>query len=242
MLLALNLGNTNITFGLFDRRSLVKSWKVSIDAIGDVDSILVDISDIDGVILASVVPQITPHIISMLSKLKLPAPLIVTRELSFPIKLDINRPQELGADLVANMVAASASYSKPIIILDSGTATSFCVVSKDGEFTGAIIAPGFRMMAKSLNENTALLPEVEIVKPDVLVGKNTIESILSGVYFGYIGLVNEILRKLKYENPEAKIIGTGGNLKTFISEIKNIDEVNYTLNLEGLRIIYELNK
>ncbi|HUQ85111.1 MAG TPA: type III pantothenate kinase [Candidatus Limnocylindrales bacterium] len=241
MLIAINIGNTNITGGIFDGSKILEMWKISKNEHEELEKKILKFSKIDGVIIASVVPQITPIIKSLIKKLNLPIPIVVNSKLKLPIRISVDNPDKVGADLIANIVAAYDQYKKPVIVLDSGTATTFCLLSQEGEFTGAVIAGGLQSMSKTLSESTALLPKVEIEKPEKIIGKNTVDSMRSGIYYGYIGLVNEILKRIKKEYIDAFIIGTGGNILNVIDELPLVDEYNQSLTLEGLRIIHELN-
>lgn len=241
MLLAINIGNTNITTGIFDGAKIVNSWKTAKENVEEFANKISKCENIDGVILSSVVPQITPSIINLINKLDLPDTLIVNKDIKLPIKLAVENPEKVGADLIANMSAANTLHSKPTIVLDCGTATTLCLLSKNSEFTGAVIAPGLRSMASALSESAALLPEVKIIKPTNTVGINTIESMQIGIYYGYVGLVRELLKKAKDEYRDATVVATGGNIKNIITEIKGIDTVEESLILRGLQIIYGLN-
>ncbi len=241
MLLAINIGNTNITAGIFEDEKIVGSWKTDKEKGEDFEDKLSNLKNIDGVIIASVVPQLTPGVIEVLKKLKLPDPMIVGSSMRLPIKLDVDHPEKVGMDLIANMAAAHELYPKPAIVLDCGTATTFCVISANSEFKGAVIAPGLQSLARSLSENAALLPDVEITKPENIVGRNTIESMQTGTYYGYLGLVKELLKKVKEENLDAKVIATGGNIKSISNDLDGIDSIDEDLVVKGLQVIYELN-
>ncbi len=241
MLLAINIGNTNITTGIFKGEKIVDSWKTAKEKIEEFENKVSAFKNINGVIIASVVPNVTPRVVNVSKGLKLPDPLIVSSNLRLQIKFNVDHPEKVGADLIANMSAAQNLYPKPSTVLDCGTATTLCVLSEKSEFIGAVIAPGLRSMASALSERAALLPDIEIIKPEKIVGRNTIESMQSGIYFGYVGMVKELLKKLKEENPDAKILATGGNIKTLSTELDDIDLIDEDLVLKGLQIIYELN-
>ncbi len=241
MLLAINIGNTNITSGLFETSEFVDHWKIGKEKLTELENKFSKLKNIEGIIISSVVPQITPSVFTILKKLRFVKPLVVTSDMILPIKINVDHPEKVGSDLIANMIAAKELYRKTVIVLDCGTATTFCTLSKNGEFTGSVIAPGLRSMAKSLTENAALLPSFELIKPKSLIGHNTIEAMQSGVYFGYTGLIKEILNRLKKENPDAMIVATGGNIKSIIDEISDIDVIEENLTLKGLQIIYRLN-
>jgi type III pantothenate kinase len=155
------------------------------------------------------------------------------------IKLD--NPKELGADRIVNAIAAYEMYGGPVIIVDFGTATTYCAVSQNGDYVGGVISPGVRISMDALFERTAKLPRVELVKPGTVICKNTINSIQSGVIYGYVGQVDYIVNRMKKElgDMDAKVIATGGLSKLIASESETIDVVNGLITLEGLRIIYE---
>lgn len=252
MLLAINIGNTITKFGFFEGEKLIHKVKIETDK----DSKKIDFSPldkefehqkdivgkIDGLIIGSVVPDFTIPLTQYIKQKFSRDPVMISVDTRLPIKLPIRNPAEIGADLLANMVAVHQRYPKPSIVLDSGTATTFCLLSKDSVFAGCVIAPGLRMLAAALSSGAALLPEMKIIKPDFVVGRNTIECMQAGIYWGYVGSVKEILARMKSDYKDAFVVGTGGNIDVIAGEIPLIDEINTDLTLDGLRIIYEYNK
>ncbi len=248
MILTVNIGNTNTSFGIFDNSNLLKMWKIkTFDAsFGEMledgfESSNIPNDKIEGIIIGSVVPEITTKICKLLRKMNFPNPIIVNTELKFPIRLKVDNPDEVGSDIIANLVAANRLYPKPLVVLDSGTATTFSLLSDKSEFLGAIIAPGMELMAQSLSKNISLLPEVSLKKPDSLIGHNTIDCIRSGIYRGYIEMVRGLLFQIKKEQKNTKIVGTGGNIGILSKEIEEIDTVDEHITLKGLLQIYNLN-
>jgi type III pantothenate kinase len=160
------------------------------------------------------------------------------------MNIKIDNPKEVGADRIVNAVAGYEMYGGPLIIVDFGTATTYCAIAKNGDYLGGAISPGVRISMDALYQRTAKLPRVELIKPDNVICKNTISSIQSGVIFGYVGQVDYIIRRMKKElgDENTKVIATGGLSKLIASESETIDVVNGLLTLEGLRIIYERNK
>jgi len=150
----------------------------------------------------------------------------------------------VGADRIINAVAALELYGGPLIIVDFGTATTFCAVSSKGEYLGGVICPGIKISAEALFQKTAKLPKIDLVKPETVIGRNTVSSMQSGIIYGYVGEVDYIVRRMKKEmkDDNIKVIATGGLARLIASESETIDEINGLLTLEGLRIIYERNK
>lgn len=239
MILAVNIGNTTVTCGIFGENQFVTSWKIpthSEKALFTQQTI--SFENIKGVVVGSVVPQKTPQVLQELKTHKLPAPIVVTGDMPLPISLAIDNPRQVGADIIADLAAGKRLNKTGVIIVDSGTATTFNILSKENKFLGTVIAPGMESMAKSLTDQTALLPSITLEKPAHILGTNTIACMQSGVYFGYAGLVNEIVARLKKEFPKAAVVATGGNIQKVAADIQGIDTINDYLTLEGLYAIY----
>lgn len=255
MVLVIDVGNTNIVLGIYEGRKLLNFWRVKTDEgkTSDEYGMIIDrlfsmqgfkLQDIEAVTISSVVPPIMYTLEHMARKYIGKEPLIVGPGIKTGINIKYDNPKEVGADRIVNAVAAYELYGGPLIIVDFGTATTYCVVSKNGEYLGGAISPGIRISMDALFERTAKLPRVELVKPGMVICKNTVNSIQSGVIYGYVGQVDYIVRRMKKELGEenAKVIATGGLSKLIASESETIDEVNGLLTLEGLRIIYERNR
>jgi type III pantothenate kinase len=253
MLLVIDVGNTNTVLGVYDGEALIDHWRIRTErertsdewGIFFRDLFLfdhIDFRDVEGIIISSVVPPVLNMLEGMSKKYFQIKPLIVGHGIETGIPIFYDNPAEVGADRIVNAVAAYERYKKSIIVVDFGTATTFDYVSPRGEYMGGAIAPGLGISSEALFLRTSKLPRVEIVKPRRVVGKNTNQSIQSGLFFGYVGLVDGIVNRIKKEvrsNP--KVIATGGLADLISGESKTIEEVNQFLTLEGLRIIYRRN-
>ncbi|MGE5677523.1 MAG: type III pantothenate kinase [Pseudomonadota bacterium] len=255
MILVIDVGNTNIVLGIYEDKKLLNFWRVKTDADKTSDEygmIIHQLFELQGfkfdqiedVVICSVVPPIMYTLEHMTRKYFNREPLVIGPGIKTGMNIKYDNPKEVGADRIVNAVAAYELYGGPLIIVDFGTATTYCAVSKNGEYLGGAISPGIRISMDALFERTAKLPRVELVKPGSVICKNTINSIQSGVIYGYIGQVDYLVKRMKKElgAPEAKVIATGGLSKLIASESETIDTVNGLLTLEGLRIIYERNR
>lgn len=255
MLLAFDIGNTNIVFGVYDGKKLLQSWRISTDRgkTSDEFGILIKnlfadkglvISDVDAVIISSVVPPIMHTFEAAIIKYIHKVPMIVGPGIKTGLNIKYYNPREVGADRIVNAVAAYELYGGPVIIVDFGTATTFCAVTERCEYLGGAIAPGILISAEALFQRAAKLPRVELVKPDNVIGRSTVEAMQAGLIYGYVGLVDSIVERMKKELDGSKdpfVVATGGLARMVAEESKTIDEVNSLLTLEGLRLIYERN-
>jgi len=254
MLLAFDVGNTTIAIGLFRGRTLVKSWKIRTDSdkTGDeYGSILLHLmqvaglkaGEVSGAIVSSVVPPLTPVIEEVCRSYFGQKALVVGPGLKTGMPILYENPLEVGADRITAAVAAYEKYGGPAIVVDFGTATTFDAVSAKGEYLGGAIAPGIQIAAEALTLKTARLPRIEILKPKRAIGRTTVSSMQSGLYFGYIGLVTNTIREIRKELGEAaRVVATGGFGGQIASELPAIEAYEPDLVLEGLRIIYERNR
>ena len=257
MLLAIDIGNTGITLGLFKDDKLGPYWRLSSDneRTSDEYGIMMtrlldragirtdDGGGIRGIAIASVVPALTVVMENACRDYLRVTPLVVDTGTRTGISLRYEDPKQIGADRVVNAVAARRLYKGPICIVDFGTATSFDALSADGEYLGGAISPGIGVAADALFRRTAKLPRVDLRRPPSVIGRNTVHSLQSGLFYGYVGLVEGMVCRFRETlGPEMKTIGTGAMVEMIAGETSAIDIVNPWLALEGLKIIFELNK
>lgn len=257
LLLVIDVGNTNIVLGLYKEKELVLDWRVSTDKDRTSDEYglmfeqifryhNIDMKDITDVIISSVVPTLMHTLPATSRRYFKIEPIVIGPGVKTGINIRYDNPKEVGADRIVNAVAAYEKYGGPAIIVDFGTANTFCFVSKEGDYLGGAITPGIRISAEALFLRTAKLPKVELVKPEKIIAKNTVMSIQSGTVYGYIGMVDYIIEKMmqemNLEHKDVQIIATGGFSQLIASESKYIKIIDKMLTLEGLRIIYERNK
>jgi len=254
MLLAFDIGNTTIAVGLFRGKKLVKSWKIKTDSDKTSDeygAVLLNLMQVGGLaagkitgaIISSVVPPLTPVIEEMCLAYFSMTASVVGPGLKTGMPILYESPLEVGADRITAAVAAFEKYGGPLIVLDFGTATTFDAVSAKGEYLGGAIAPGIRISAEALYLKTAKLPRIEIRKPKRAIGRTTVSSMQSGLYFGYIGLVTNTIREIRKElGGSARVIATGGFGGQVVPELAEIEAYEPDLVLEGLRIIHERNR
>ena len=254
MLLAIDIGNTDTTLGVFEGEKLRATWHMSTDVHRMVDeyaALLLNLlrhqglgtSDIKQVALCSVVPPLTATFEELFQRYFHVSPLVVGAGIKTGVRVRMDSPREVGADRIADAVAAHYLYGGPVIIIDLGTATVFGIVSKEGDYIGGIIATGIATAAEALFTRTAQLPRVELAYPKRVIGTNTDTAIQSGIVYGYASLVEGMLARIKQELGEkAKVVATGGYAKLIAKETAVIDEVNPDITLVGLRLIYQMNK
>ncbi|MBR2916014.1 MAG: type III pantothenate kinase [Clostridia bacterium] len=255
MILAIDVGNTNIVVALFDGAELKNSWRISTDKNKTSDEIGItlcqltehsgiDNSQIEDVIISSVVPPIMHSLCNAIRKYIKCEPMVVGPGVKTGLNIKYDNPKEVGADRIVNAVAGVHKYGKPLILVDFGTATTFCAIDENGDYLGGVIAPGVKVSMNALFERAAKLPRVEIKKPQTAIGRNTISSMQSGAVYGQAGQVDRIVSKIKEElgTKDCKVVATGGLSVLIAPESETIDVVDKTLTLDGLRIIYEMNK
>lgn len=250
MLLAIDVGNTNIMIGVFDRDDKVKvCWRIATRRDGTEDELGMmlkelmqhsglGLQDISAVAISSVVPPLMYSLERMAKKYFKVNPLIVNLRINTGLNILIDNPREVGADRIVNAVAGFSLYGGPLIIVDFGTATTFCAISGEGDYLGGAIAPGIGISMEALFEKAAKLPRVELVKPRLVIGKDTITSMQSGIVYGFVGQVDGIVRRMCREfSTRPLVVATGGYATLISPESETIDRVNSLLTLEGLRII-----
>lgn len=253
MLLALDLGNTNVVAGLFEGAELRCRWRVQAargptpDELGVLWERLlharnVRVSDVTGVCLASVVPALTGSYVQLARDLFGLPPIVATSQADLGIVVDTENPAQAGIDRVVNALAARERYGAPALVIDFGTATKFDVVSGAGRFIGGAIAPGLGAAVEALVARAPHLPHVALERPARAIGKNTVASMQSGAFFGYVGLVEGLLdRMLRELDQGATVIATGGLAPLIAPEVKRIDRLDPDLTLDGIRRVWELN-
>lgn len=254
MLLAIDIGNTNITVGMFKDKELCATWRIATGIHRTADEYAVillnllrqqgfDAPDVTKVALCSVVPPLTAVFEELCQKYCHAEPLVVRAGVKTGVRIRLDNPAEAGADRIVDAAAAHHLYGGPVIIVDLGTATTFDTVSRAGDYLGGAIAPGLGTAAESLFTRTAMLPRVELTRPARAIGTNTITAMQSGFVFGYIGLVEGIIARIQNELGEkAKVVATGGYSGLIAKETSVIDVVNLDLTLIGLRLIYMMNR
>jgi type III pantothenate kinase len=254
MLLAFDIGNTTVAIGLFRGPDLVKSWKIKTDrdkTSDDYAAVLVNLFQAAGIqpgqaeaaIIASVVPPLTPVIQDACKGLFGLEALVVGPGLRTGMPILYENPLEVGADRIVAAVAAYEKYGGPVIVVDFGTATTFDAVSAKGEYRGGAIAPGIQIAAEALYLKTARLPRIEIRKPKRAIGRTTVASMQSGLYFGYVGLVSHTIDEIRKElGTEARVIATGGFGGQVLPEVPVIEAYEPDLVLQGLRTVFERNR
>jgi type III pantothenate kinase len=259
MLLALDIGNTNVTIGVFEGDRLVHHWRLAAlrertaDELGIFVTRLfeqtnVAVSAVDGIAVASVVPPLTRPMEEMCERYFRQQALLVDAT-NAGIPITYTPASDVGADRLVNAVAAREKYGKgaeaPLIVVDFGTATTFDVVSRDGAYVGGVICPGIGISAEALFQRAARLPRVEVRRPAGVVGQTTVDAMQSGLFFGYVEMVDGLVRRIRGEVPageHAVVIATGGLAEVLSSETRNIQHVDPNLTLDGLRLIWERNQ
>jgi len=254
MLLCIDVGNTNIKLGLFEGDKLRAHWRIATDRarLSDEYAMLllnlfaserIEISQVSGVAISCVVPPLTSVFAELAKNYLKQTPVIVGPGIKTGLNIRTDHPAEVGTDLIVNALAAKTLYGAPVIAIGFGTATTFGAVSAQGDYVGVAIAPGVGTGADALFRFGAKLPQVELSRPPHAIGKNTVHSIQSGVVFGYAGMVEGIVKRMRGElGQNARVIATGGFAALIAAETDVIEVVEPNLTLLGLRLIYELNK
>lgn len=254
MLLAIDVGNSNNVIGLFSRDKLLTHWRIRTEWNRTADEYWVlikefiimnkiDAETIDDIIISCVVPKLIRTLEEMSKKYFSCEPLIVGPGIKTGIPILYRNPAEVGADRIVNAVAGYEKYGGPLIIVDFGTATTFDAISKKGEYLGGAIFPGVQISLEALFKNTAKLPRVDLSVPEQVIGKSTVESIQSGAIYGYVGLIDSMVVRMRNElRQKARAIATGGMGQLISSNTETIEIFDPFLTLDGLRILYEKNR
>ena len=253
MLLVIDVGNTNIVLGIFKDQELVDHWRVSTDRLRTTDEYGVLIrhlfylngvnsEEIDAIIISSVVPPVMPTLERMCQRYFGLTPLVIGPGVKTGMDIKYDNPREVGADRIVNAVAAYEKFGGPVIIIDFGTATTFCAVDKKGTYLGGAICPGIGISTDALVQRTAKLPRIEVVQAEKVICRNTVESMQAGVFYGFVGQVDGIVSRMRKElGCKAKVVATGGLAVIGAPATDAIDVVEPMLTLEGLKIIYDRN-
>ncbi|SMO80824.1 type III pantothenate kinase [Melghirimyces algeriensis] len=254
MLMAMDVGNTHIVLGIYKGDELLYHWRVHTDKNSTEDEygmrlkglfnhVGIGLEEIDGVVICSVVPPLT-HVLKMLiRKYFRVTPVIVGPGVKTGLNIQYENPREVGADRIANAVAALDRYGPPVIVVDFGTATTFCFINEKGHYVGGAITPGIYVSTEALYQRASQLTRVEIVQPDSVVGRNTVKAVQAGVFYGYVGVVDGIVSRMKAEmKQKPTVVATGGLAELICGETRTIDKVDPLLTLKGLKLIYERNR
>nr|WP_314505226.1 type III pantothenate kinase [uncultured Peptostreptococcus sp.] len=254
MLLVFDIGNTNMVLGVYDGDNLVRDWRINTDLnkTSDEYGVLIkslfdasniSLSVVDAIIVSSVVPAVMHSLENFCRKYCNISPMVVGPGIKTGLNIKYEDPKMVGADRIVNAVAAISKYNCPVIIIDFGTATTYCAVSNKGEYIGGAISPGMKISSEALFQKASKLPRVELVTPETVICKDTVSAMQAGIIYGYAGQVEKIVGLMKKELKDegTLVIATGGLANMISQETNAIDVIDPNLTLEGLRIIYEKN-
>ncbi|MBK6793156.1 MAG: type III pantothenate kinase [Anaerolineales bacterium] len=254
MLLTIDIGNTNLTLGLYEGDTLGAHWRLSTDHnrmpdeyglqfLGVLQNAGKTLADIQGVSLASVVPPLTGRVVQACREYLKLEPLVVDAGIKTGIKIRYEDPKAVGADRVCDAVAVMKLYGGPACVVDFGTATTFNAITKEGEYLGGAITAGINLAAEALYTRAAKLPRIDLQVPPSVIGRNTVHAMQSGLLFGYVSMVEGMVARFRAElGNDMKVVATGGLAEVVAKETKVIDIISPWLTLEGLRIIWEINR
>lgn len=253
MLLAIEQGNTNTLFAVYDGEKWIAEWRAATESTRTADEYAVwllqlleleglSLKEIDGCIISSVVPQSLFNLRNLSRRYLKVEPMVIGENVDLGIQVHIQKPSEAGADRLVNAIGGFVSYGGPLIIIDSGTATTFDVVGPDGSFEGGVIAPGINLSMQSLHTAAAKLPRVAIQRPEHVIGRDTVQAMQSGVYWGYVGLIEGLIDRIKreYVRPMT-VVATGGVASLFVGATNKIDKFDGDLTIRGMLEIWRRN-
>jgi len=254
MLLTIDVGNTNLTLGLYEGETLGRHWRLATDharmpdeyglqLLGLLENARGALADLEGIALASVVPTLTTRVVEACREYLKKEPLVVDTGVKTGIKIRYEDPRAVGADRVCDAVAVMHTYGGPACIVDFGTATTFNALTQSGDYLGGAITAGINLAAEALASRAAKLPPIDLQRPPSIIGRNTVHAMQSGLLFGYVSMVEGMVARFRAElGPEMKVIATGGLVSIIARETDVIQHVVPWLTLDGLRIIWELNR
>lgn len=254
MLLAIDIGNTNLTLGLYEGETLGRHWRLATDHarmpdeyglqfLGLLQNAGKTIADLNGISLASVVPPLTMRVVQACREYLAQEPLVVDAGVKTGIKIRYEDPKAVGADRVCDAVAVMKMYGGPACVVDFGTATTFNAITKDGQYLGGAITAGVNLAAEALFTRAAKLPRIDLQRPPSVIGRNTVHAMQAGLLFGYVSMVEGMVARFRSElGGDMKVIATGGLAEVVAQETKVIDILAPWLTLDGLRIIWDLNQ
>ena len=255
MILLVDVGNTNIVIGVYKENECIVSWRISTDTKKTSDEYSIQVmqllnqydlnpKEVKGIIISSVVPNVMHALENFCIKYCEKKPMIVGPGIKTGLNIKYDNPKQVGADRIVNAVAAIEKYGSPLIVVDFGTATTFCAISEKAEYLGGTICPGLKISSEALFNGAAKLPRVELIKPGKTICKATVEAMQAGIIYGYVGQVEKIISMMKKElgSEDVKVIATGGLSTLIHSETDSIDYIDKYLTLDGLRLIYLKNK
>lgn len=254
MLLAIDAGNTNIVFAVYDGKEVRAEWRAVTETTRTADEYAVllqplialaglSFSDIDAAIIATVVPASLFDLRMFCRKYLKCEPMVIgDADVDLGIKIQVDRPNAVGADRLVNAIAAHEAYKGPLIVVDFGTATTFDIVGANGDYEGGVIAPGANLSAEALHQAAAMLPRVAVQRTQSVIGKDTVPAMQSGLYWGYLGLIEGLVTKIKEEyGLPMSVVGTGGLANLFYKQTASIDHLDPDLTIRGLIMIYKRN-
>lgn len=253
MIIVIDVGNTNIVVGAFEDNELIRSWRMSTDFQRSSDETGIffsqllahsglQIRDIKAVVVSSVVPQIMFSLERAIKRYLRHTPIIISKEVNTGLRILTDNPSEVGADRIVNAVAVHNLYPGDSIIIDFGTATTFCALKANGDYLGGVICPGIKIALDALIEKTAKLPKIELVRPENVIGTNTVNSMQSGAIYGYAGQIESIVSRMRKQMGPAQVIATGGVTSLIKEATDVIDILDPNLTLKGLKLLYDMNK